>query len=100
MAIKLVVIIGATLQVVAAQMVTPAPSQTLWGQCGGVGWTGPTTCAPYTGEVLLQVMCTTYNPYYAQCIPDYRPTTSLPPTTTPITTIRDCMPMLSCTTSS
>ncbi|KAF3939332.1 6-phosphogluconolactonase [Dactylella cylindrospora] len=28
--------------------------QSLWGQCGGIGWTGPTACASGT--------CTTYNP--------------------------------------
>ncbi|KAK3388708.1 Alpha/Beta hydrolase protein [Sordaria brevicollis] len=35
--------------------------QTLWGQCGGSGYTGPTVCSTGT--------CTTYNPYYAQCTP-------------------------------
>nr|Q8J0K5.1 RecName: Full=Endo-1,4-beta-xylanase B; Short=Xylanase B; AltName: Full=1,4-beta-D-xylan xylanohydrolase B; Flags: Precursor [Talaromyces funiculosus]CAD33900.1 endo-1,4-xylanase B [Talaromyces funiculosus] len=31
-----------------------------WGQCGGIGWTGPTTCvAPYT--------CKYENAYYSQC---------------------------------
>lgn len=31
-----------------------------WGQCGGQGWTGPTTCqSPYT--------CHYSNPYYSQC---------------------------------
>lgn len=34
--------------------------QTLWGQCGGSGWTGATACA--SGS------CTTYNAYYAQCV--------------------------------
>jgi hypothetical protein len=30
-------------------------------QCGGTGWTGPTSCAsPYT--------CTLQNPYYWQCV--------------------------------
>ncbi|KAK7462965.1 hypothetical protein VKT23_007546 [Stygiomarasmius scandens] len=42
----------------------PAPSkptQVQWGQCGGIGYTGPTTCAsPYT--------CVYTNPYYSQCI--------------------------------
>ncbi|KAL0067438.1 hypothetical protein AAF712_005425 [Marasmius tenuissimus] len=33
-----------------------------WGQCGGLGWTGPTTCA--SGST-----CTVSNPYYSQCIP-------------------------------
>ena len=32
-----------------------------WGQCGGIGWTGPTTCAsPYT--------CQEANAYYSQCL--------------------------------
>ena len=32
-----------------------------WAQCGGVGYTGPTTCAsPYT--------CTKQNEYYSQCL--------------------------------
>lgn len=36
---------------------TSAP---LYGQCGGYGWTGPTTCA--------QGVCTAYSAYYAQCL--------------------------------
>lgn len=32
-----------------------------WGQCGGQGWTGPTTCP--SGWV-----CTVSNPYYSQCL--------------------------------
>ncbi len=32
-----------------------------WAQCGGQGWTGPTTCvSPYK--------CTYSNPYYSQCL--------------------------------
>ncbi|KAF9017652.1 putative acetyl xylan esterase [Hymenopellis radicata] len=32
-----------------------------WGQCGGIGWTGPTVCAaPYT--------CQASNAYYSQCL--------------------------------
>ena len=32
-----------------------------WGQCGGIGWMGPTVCAsPYT--------CQVGNPYYSQCL--------------------------------
>lgn len=35
--------------------------QTHWGQCGGIGWSGPTTCAsPYT--------CQYSNAYYSQCL--------------------------------
>ncbi|KAF9047563.1 carbohydrate deacetylase, partial [Panaeolus papilionaceus] len=53
------------------------------GQCGGQGWSGPTTCVSgYT--------CTYSNPYYSQCVPGSgpaptttpRPTTALPTTTT------------------
>ncbi|KAF5364682.1 hypothetical protein D9758_005547 [Tetrapyrgos nigripes] len=37
------------------------PTQVQWGQCGGVLWTGPTTCAsPYK--------CVFSNPYYSQCL--------------------------------
>lgn len=39
-----------------------AAQQTPYGQCGGTGYTGLTSCtAGYT--------CTTQNPYYAQCVP-------------------------------
>ncbi|KAF5387593.1 hypothetical protein D9757_006522 [Collybiopsis confluens] len=34
----------------------------IWGQCGGIGWTGPTTCA--SGST-----CTVGNPYFSQCLP-------------------------------
>jgi hypothetical protein len=36
-------------------------AQTHWGQCGGIGWSGPTACdSPYT--------CQSLNPYYSQCL--------------------------------
>jgi beta-xylosidase len=36
-------------------------TQSEWGQCGGIGWTGPTVCAaPYT--------CQVGNPWYSQCL--------------------------------
>ncbi|KAJ5818492.1 alpha-L-arabinofuranosidase precursor [Penicillium riverlandense] len=34
----------------------------VYGQCGGIGWTGATTCA--SGSC-----CTYSNPYYSQCVP-------------------------------
>lgn len=49
---------------------TPKPSSSstsvsggapLYGQCGGQGWTGATTCASGT--------CKVSNPYYSQCLP-------------------------------
>ncbi|KAF8070451.1 acetyl xylan esterase [Lyophyllum atratum] len=39
----------------------PGGQQAHWGQCGGAGWTGPTSCvAPYT--------CIAANQYYSQCL--------------------------------
>ncbi|KAK6353812.1 hypothetical protein TWF730_008236 [Orbilia blumenaviensis] len=35
--------------------------QTLYGQCGGSGWTGPTSCA-------APAACSSLNPYYSQCL--------------------------------
>ncbi|KAF7303595.1 Glycoside hydrolase family 5 protein [Mycena indigotica] len=39
-----------------------------WEQCGGQGWTGPTTCV--SGAV-----CTALNSYYSQCVPGTATTT-------------------------
>ncbi|KAJ7119300.1 lipolytic enzyme [Mycena crocata] len=47
----------------------------IWGQCGGMGWTGPTTCVAGT-------VCTFSNSFYSQCLPG----TAAPPTTT-VTTV-------------
>lgn len=50
-----------TITKITTTSVVPTSTQTLYGQCGGTSWSGPTACAtPY--------LCTTYNPYYAQCI--------------------------------
>ncbi|TCD59883.1 Manganese dependent endoglucanase Eg5A [Steccherinum ochraceum] len=43
--------------------------QSEWGQCGGIGWSGPTTCAAGSA-------CTALNDYYSQCIPGAAPPTS------------------------
>ncbi|KAM0115380.1 Endoglucanase-5 [Aspergillus fumigatus] len=40
---------------------TGGATQTLYGQCGGSGWTGPTACA--SGAT-----CKVLNPYYSQCL--------------------------------
>ncbi|TFY71894.1 hypothetical protein EVG20_g1108 [Dentipellis fragilis] len=45
-----------------------------WGQCGGIGWTGPTTCVAGT-------VCTESNAYYSQCLPGSAPPPP-PPTST------------------
>ncbi|KAI0171341.1 glycoside hydrolase superfamily [Pestalotiopsis sp. NC0098] len=43
--------------------------QSLYGQCGGVGWTGATTCV--SGAV-----CQVQNDYYSQCVPGTAATTA------------------------
>ncbi|KAG6826088.1 hypothetical protein H0H93_016823 [Arthromyces matolae] len=46
-----------------ALAVSPVIAQSaLYGQCGGINWTGATTCV--SGSV-----CTYQNPYYSQCLP-------------------------------
>ncbi|KAF5374699.1 hypothetical protein D9615_009016 [Tricholomella constricta] len=39
----------------------PSSTQVKYGQCGGIGWTGPTVCA--SGST-----CQVQNPYYSQCL--------------------------------
>ncbi|KAI0360862.1 hypothetical protein OH77DRAFT_1418893 [Trametes cingulata] len=52
-----------------------------WGQCGGIGWTGATSCVSGT-------VCTVINPYYSQCLPGAASSAPAPtPTSTvPVTT--------------
>ena len=40
----------------------PVAIQTLYGQCGGRGYTGPSQCGPYTGT------CKVQNDWYYQCV--------------------------------
>jgi len=47
----------------------------LWGQCGGMQWTGPTTCV--SGST-----CTFSNPWYSQCLPGSAAPSSSTTTTT------------------
>lgn len=56
--------------------------QTAYGQCGGLNWTGETTCVSgYT--------CTEYNPYYSQCVPGSETvTTTMTTKATTTTTIK------------
>ncbi|KAH6905825.1 hypothetical protein BKA70DRAFT_1291186 [Coprinopsis sp. MPI-PUGE-AT-0042] len=64
----------------AAPLITPAPSTTsaatstaaasttvyvgapLWGQCGGMTWSGPRVCA--------EGHCVYINPYFSNCLPE------------------------------
>ncbi|KAI8812461.1 glycosyl hydrolase family 62 protein [Cladochytrium replicatum] len=83
--------------IAAAAAVSAAPAleirqncAALWGQCGGQGWTGPTTCC--SGSV-----CTYGNPYYSQCLQGSgTPVTTTvgprPSTTTTTTTTRTSPP--------
>ncbi|EPS35507.1 hypothetical protein H072_11069 [Dactylellina haptotyla CBS 200.50] len=72
MHIKVIVSVSALVGVASAQ-------QAAWGQCGGIGWTGPTTCVSgYT--------CTYSNDYYSQCIPGTAATTTTKTTTKATTT--------------
>ncbi|RDB30353.1 hypothetical protein Hypma_007192 [Hypsizygus marmoreus] len=41
---------------------SPKPPAAAWGQCGGIGWTGPTACTS-------GYKCSVANVYYSQCIP-------------------------------
>ncbi|KAF7162669.1 hypothetical protein CNMCM6106_009488 [Aspergillus hiratsukae] len=42
---------------------TPGGTQSVYRQCGGRNWTGPTSCA--SGST-----CKRWNPYYSQCVPN------------------------------
>ncbi|KAF4576634.1 Beta-glucosidase cel3A [Pleurotus pulmonarius] len=53
----------------------------LYGQCGGIGWSGATTCVSGSS-------CQKLNDYYSQCLPGAAPTsapTSAPPTSPTVT---------------
>ncbi|RDB24327.1 putative mannan endo-1,4-beta-mannosidase F [Hypsizygus marmoreus] len=54
-------------------------AQPVYAQCGGIGWTGDTTCVSGT-------VCTTLNDWYFQCLPGTSVPTTAPPATTPTTT--------------
>ncbi|KAI0352467.1 hypothetical protein OH77DRAFT_790303 [Trametes cingulata] len=70
----------AALVALATLVAVPANAVAVWGQCGGIGFTGSTTCDAGT-------TCVKLNDYYSQCQPSASapaPTTSQPsaPTTT------------------
>ncbi|KAJ7806899.1 endo-1,4-beta-xylanase A precursor [Mycena olivaceomarginata] len=54
--------ISASLAAVLALVPVAIAQSAVWGQCGGSGWTGPTTCVQ--GSV-----CTFQNDFYSQCLP-------------------------------
>jgi len=69
----------AALVALTTAIVIPAQAVSEWGQCGGQGYTGSTTCdSPF--------VCTVINPYYFQCLPATSGgTTATPPPTQPTT---------------
>ncbi|PSR93971.1 hypothetical protein PHLCEN_2v4573 [Hermanssonia centrifuga] len=52
---------------------TVVAQQSVWGQCGGIGWTGSQTCVSGT-------TCTVLNDYYSQCLPAASASVSAYPT--------------------
>ncbi|KAJ7772277.1 glycoside hydrolase [Mycena metata] len=68
--------IRSTVLVLALVIVSTLAQSPIWGQCGGVSWTGPTSCA--TGSA-----CVEQSQYYSQCLPGAATTTPAPPTSTP-----------------
>ncbi|KAI0074838.1 hypothetical protein K474DRAFT_1664941 [Panus rudis PR-1116 ss-1] len=64
-----------------ASAAVAAAVQPVWGQCGGIGWSGDTTCV--SGAV-----CTKLNDYYFQCLPGPTApaTTTTPATSAPAST--------------
>ncbi|KAI0322738.1 beta-1,4-endoxylanase [Amylostereum chailletii] len=69
---KLLIALVALLPFVSAQ-------SPVWGQCGGNGWTGATTCA--AGSV-----CTEQSEYYSQCLPSTAAPTTAPTQSAPAPT--------------
>ncbi|KAM5544881.1 hypothetical protein V8D89_001779 [Ganoderma adspersum] len=57
--------------------------QPVWAQCGGIGWTGETTC-------IDGAVCTKQNDYYSQCLPGTA--TTAPATTTSTATAPTSVP--------
>ncbi|GJE85681.1 glycoside hydrolase family 5 protein [Phanerochaete sordida] len=53
----------------ALALSAPALGVAVWGQCGGIGFSGSTTCDAGT-------TCTVLNPYYSQCLPGAATVTS------------------------
>ncbi|KAJ3506504.1 hypothetical protein NLJ89_g6828 [Agrocybe chaxingu] len=68
-----------SLVALALAVPTLAQQQQVWGQCGGNGWTGPTSCVSGT-------TCVKLNDWYFQCQPGGPATTAVPPPPPPATT--------------
>lgn len=74
-----IIFLGGSLALTAALAAAQVP---VYGQCGGIQYTGSTVCA--SGSY-----CTTQNAWYYQCVPGTAPATGVPTTTTaPATTTK------------
>ncbi|QRV80368.1 endo-beta-1,4-xylanase [Ceratobasidium sp. AG-Ba] len=67
------------LSIVAALATRSVQAVAVWGQCGGMTWTGGTTCDAGS-------YCHYQNPYYSQCLPGTASTTKSASTTKATTT--------------
>ncbi|KAJ3904416.1 endo-1,4-B-xylanase A [Lentinula edodes] len=54
--------LSATIRALAIYVSLATAQSQEWGQCGGIGWAGSTTCVSGT-------VCTVINAYYSQCLP-------------------------------
>ncbi|KAK4097580.1 carbohydrate esterase family 15 protein [Parathielavia hyrcaniae] len=68
------------LVVLGAAGVSAQQRQSLWGQCGGQNWSGPTLCVEGS-------YCFHQNQWYHQCLPGSGPSTTPPATTSAQTTV-------------
>ncbi|KAF5379913.1 hypothetical protein D9757_007196 [Collybiopsis confluens] len=68
-----------------------AAQQQEWGQCGGIGWTGPTTCVAGT-------TCMTINAYFFQCLPGSSTASTTPVSTPPTSPTTSTGPSSTATT--
>ncbi|KAI1153930.1 hypothetical protein F4825DRAFT_227806 [Nemania diffusa] len=83
MSLHILAILGIIASGIAAEVLAVTTTQSLYGQCGGIGYTGPTQC-------VRPAYCYNdgTNPWYSQCVtsPWAAPTTSKSTTSAPIVT--------------
>ncbi|KAG8706054.1 hypothetical protein FRC08_001302 [Ceratobasidium sp. 394] len=73
------------LSVLAAVAVRSVQGVAVWGQCGGMNWTGGTTCDAGS-------YCAYQNPYYSQCLPGTSSATTTATSTTSTTASASATP--------
>ncbi|KAG8978196.1 hypothetical protein FRB90_008569 [Tulasnella sp. 427] len=75
------VALGAVIAMIAASFDAVNAAQPVWARCGGIGWSGDTTCVAGSH-------CLKYSKWYSQCVPNPRTTTSSTKSTTTTTTAK------------